>query len=772
MRTRRFVRLGTAALIWLVFALVVTWGAAHADGPPVSSDPSQLEISAQTGGAWGTTFYLSTTDTVAGLRVIANELRPVADGRGVTLPSIQPTQITVQSTNQITQIVAGQGRERWSIEITDIPSEHGTWSGDLVVEWTDPQYGFLAIPLTVKSISKPALAVHDPAKIVIMGQRGQSLNPRTVTLHETVGGSDASGLDVIVPDLQNEDQTAVLPASHIVPGIPNSASPNSYPQVTVDVNLDGVSAGSYSGKLLITSTNADDLPVDIEVKVKHPLLGPAIALLVGLIITIGFGEYRSFGQRRDKVLTGFRRLETFMRQYGEFKKVFGPAVETASRDADEAIRDRKAQDAEAALQQAETFRDRWVLEGAKYTRIVEDIEKNLVKIAELLPEWSNTEFMTALCEHLKSIKAELVPNYPDASKMFDDKHRTYKAIGGYCKAKRTLQDLRQRWKRAELEKGDRDGIKAKLDTYENTLRDVEKHRPNILDDVAEGVKLPTNLNLETLNGNLGTVEEELEEAIEKAQGFVLRYTACEREAEDLLSKIKAGPVKDAFRDTLTEATNRLRRCDLAGAATYAQNAWWAAVHEARLFSVARRLTGDAEKEFKKVSGTLDAFLRDRHNYGHSPGDDNEAADTYRGEMRSYREKVLAIVLTVPAHANFKFETGPIPTASPPDKAPRRGEEEPYVHSEDEPPPSQEERWFESFWKRLAGTRLRLFTVATWVVAIFILYLTAWQDQYVDNDVFGTWADYGNLILWGFGVSLGRQAVVTLVAGWGIPISTS
>jgi hypothetical protein len=59
-----------------------------------------------------------------------------------------------------------------------------------------------------------------------------------------------------------------------------------------------------------------------------------------------------------------------------------------------------------------------------------------------------------------------------------------------------------------------------------------------------------------------------------------------------------------------------------------------------------------------------------------------------------------------------------------------------------------------------------------VVAFVVLYLTAWQDKYVNNEIFGSLANYFDLLMWGFGVGLGREAVIALVTGWGVPISGS
>ena len=794
MRSHWFVRFGAAALIGLAFALIVTLGAARAEGPPVSSDPPQLEISANMGGAFGTTFHLSTTETVSGLRVIANELRPVADDRGVTLPPIQPTQIEVQSTNEITQLVASQGRERWSVEITNVPTEHGTWSGNLVVEWTDTPPGSLAIHLTVKSISKPELEVYDPAKIVMKGVRGDSIT-RTVTLRETVGGSDVTGLEVVSPDLQNEEQNAVLPASQIHASIPASASPGDYPQVKVGVDLAPVRAGSYSGKLLVTSTNADDLPVDIEVKVKDHWGLPAFVLFFGLVITILFSIYRALGLARDEVRVGFQRLEKFKLD-PDFNRLFGRLLDAKKQEAEEAFRKKETEKAKTALQQAKDLCNRWNEEREKYLRYIGQVETQLQAMEQWPPSWLETVYVQTLKEHLESIKGENVPKYLNAAAMWDDKARTYKALEMYREAKVGLQELQKLWEEAFLQEEARGEIKEKLDGLEETLKQVDEHKPEILEDAKKDIGLPTKLDLGKFKEDLGKVETELAEAVEKAKEAISHYYGCHDKALKLSKDIQDGsPVKSAIEDVLNEAQGLLSRLDFAGAAKRAQNAWWAALHETGLFSHARGLKEDAAeqaekdaaKEFKKLSKSLNAFLYDRVSYGHSPGDDTEAAGTFRGEMKPHREAVLRVALAVllAKDPNFKFEPGHTPLESPTtamrrirnliigEKAAREIEIERgvSVRALDARPLEWAAVQFEEIWVRFAGVRLLLFQIATFVIAFVVLYLTAWQNQYVGNETFGSFANYRDLLLWGFGVGLTREAVIALVTGWGIPIST-
>jgi hypothetical protein len=63
----------------------------------------------------------------------------------------------------------------------------------------------------------------------------------------------------------------------------------------------------------------------------------------------------------------------------------------------------------------------------------------------------------------------------------------------------------------------------------------------------------------------------------------------------------------------------------------------------------------------------------------------------------------------------------------------------------------------------------LFDILTLVIAVVVLFLTAWKEKYVDVNTFGSFSNYVDLALWGFGVGAARQAVVTMAKGWGIAL---
>ena len=70
----------------------------------------------------------------------------------------------------------------------------------------------------------------------------------------------------------------------------------------------------------------------------------------------------------------------------------------------------------------------------------------------------------------------------------------------------------------------------------------------------------------------------------------------------------------------------------------------------------------------------------------------------------------------------------------------------------------------------ARTRLRLFTLASYTIAVALLAGAGFGELYAANAAFGAnaWGDYFALLAWGFGAEATRAAVAQMVRGWGMP----
>ena len=265
------------------------WGVAHAGEPVVYSEPPGITIEDKVdGGTFQATFYLSSSQTISNVTVTANELRPVEDP---SLPRISISQIDLQHTDTITHLLAGAHREIATVKIITVPGA-GEWAGDLVVEWTEPRYGNTRIPLTVTAVTVPKLELLDITQVVIRGEQNRSYD-RVIRLRETGGGTPVKGLAADVQDLYIDGGGTVIPARQITTSISGASVSGNLPAIGLNVNLNGIPHGKYTGKLWVTSENAADLPVPIEVTVKHQWPLPAFVMIVGLLIAIGIAQYRT-----------------------------------------------------------------------------------------------------------------------------------------------------------------------------------------------------------------------------------------------------------------------------------------------------------------------------------------------------------------------------------------------------------------------------------------------------------------------------------------------
>jgi hypothetical protein len=70
----------------------------------------------------------------------------------------------------------------------------------------------------------------------------------------------------------------------------------------------------------------------------------------------------------------------------------------------------------------------------------------------------------------------------------------------------------------------------------------------------------------------------------------------------------------------------------------------------------------------------------------------------------------------------------------------------------------------------ARARLRLFTWASYAVAVILLAGAGFAELYIARPAFGAnaWGDYFALLAWGFGAEATRAAVTEMVRGWELP----
>ena len=69
----------------------------------------------------------------------------------------------------------------------------------------------------------------------------------------------------------------------------------------------------------------------------------------------------------------------------------------------------------------------------------------------------------------------------------------------------------------------------------------------------------------------------------------------------------------------------------------------------------------------------------------------------------------------------------------------------------------------------ARARLRLFTWASYGIAVALLAGAGFGELYVANATFGAnaWGDYFALLAWGFGAEAARASIMEMVRGWGL-----
>ncbi|HEY74228.1 MAG: hypothetical protein B6I35_02005 [Anaerolineaceae bacterium 4572_32.2] len=186
--------------------------------------------------------------------------------------------------------------------------ERGTYEGVMFLFYGEGQ-DFITMTLTLNNSPNPALAVDNPTPIRLNEVVNQSLVYPLVLL-ETSGANDARQVQLSTSMLMGvEDNTAFLPADVVTQIRSPVTLPRdgrlSYP-LLFDFGADGVQAGSYSGKVVLSSENADNLEIPVELTLKHDLGWPLVVLFLSIAIGSMLAYYSTESQERDKVYLEIR----------------------------------------------------------------------------------------------------------------------------------------------------------------------------------------------------------------------------------------------------------------------------------------------------------------------------------------------------------------------------------------------------------------------------------------------------------------------------------
>lgn len=228
-------------------------------------------------------------------------------------------------------------------------------------------FSFLMVPLC----SAEANFTTSPSALTIAAVRGDT-ETRTILILKNSPEATLDDIRIVPLDLERADNRKVIPASAISAGPESAMQPPNGITIPVRFGFNTSESGEYAGNLLINAGDSTTL-VPVTVKLKDPILKPAVVLVLVTFLSVLFYRYATGGLKADKLQIKIQNVRSRISSEcaedspsGRFtshfqEKVLAPLNEATVRlrqgDYDSAETEYKA--AETALAHWTSFGDQW-----------------------------------------------------------------------------------------------------------------------------------------------------------------------------------------------------------------------------------------------------------------------------------------------------------------------------------------------------------------------------------------------------------------------------
>jgi hypothetical protein len=219
--------------------------------------------------------------------------------------------------------------------------------------------------------------VATPSKIVIKTTRASDIIPRNFTLRELDGQDAVETLTVIKQDLVTEDQATTIPRDHLQTNLAVKIPKGGYESGTLTLqSLKGVQSGKYGGKVIVHSSNADDVEIPVEVSVKHSWYLPGLVLVVGIAVGYLLNWWDTKGKKRAELVDRLREVQQALVNDEMLNQIFGENIHGYVNAASGKLRNNPP-GAEEDVKKAEQKLDEWYYKGADYLQRIDDIKATI-----------------------------------------------------------------------------------------------------------------------------------------------------------------------------------------------------------------------------------------------------------------------------------------------------------------------------------------------------------------------------------------------------------
>jgi hypothetical protein len=552
--------------------------------------------------------------------------------------------------------------------------------------------------------------------------------------------------------------------------------------LTFDFKADGVQAGAYSGNLIVSSANAPDLIVPVEITLKHGPWWPAFALVFGIVAGLFLTLYRTQLLVKDELQAEIdHEIANLNENKDKDKGIYTFYGEAASRklalarqmlDEDWA---NAVDRANALVSEVKSYWERWAQYAPELDtqrQRADDLAQQLDTVAQTLTE--NNQESTCVHGIIERVQA------------IQDHRHTY-ADGAAMKKDLDAESSKLAAFKEVHNKGDQ--LVQQLNAVTNDLEvEVARRYADRIDRQRQALKsADQDSELQAIAAELDKIQADLQQDYQAYPH--LYHCECRAEARqftDAVDKLgdQAGPnwpvVKAKLVASLAQADDYVeKRQHLATAGQLTYDAWRAAwFYQNVIVPVRRELVGKdtSTSPWKEV---LDAIERIEQelvgtDYGQKTPDafDQQLLDHDMGDLfQKLGDARGAPAVSPPPLARPIQPYRDLPQVEAPAIAAAKSWEvlKADLSVSRALPPSKGQQWLNRIRALLPGWRLLSFRTAISLLTVVLLAAVGMQKLWADDPTFGAKGlfDYFTLFTWGLGANLTVDSVLQAVKGWGV-----
>jgi len=455
--------------------------------------PTEIAISVIIGkDSFQRTFEITAKADITDLSVSATELQTKAGdasigSRNIEIQPAMVTSLKKDSSESITLTIKN-------------PTRPGEYKGEIRIRYVEHSSKKESFPIVVNVNGKPRLSLITPSKIVIKTTGTSGDISRHFTMREADGQGGVENITIIQQDLITEDQATTISRDLLQPTLATEIPKGSYATGTLTLkSLKGVQSGRYGGRVIVHSSNTDDVEIPLEVSVKHSWCLPSVVLVVGILMGFLFNWWDTKGKKQAELADRLREVHQALVNDKTLSQIFGKNIQGFIDAANGKLRN-NLDGAEKDVKTAEQKLDEWHYNGAEYVKRINEIKTTILKEID---QSDQEEFQDL--DYVKSIRRELVEilesiaDYASLAAL-DEAVKKWKVqlnkLDNLCKDIKNLKnDLAESLSQNKIKSEEAGEIESQIDEAHKHLRDVrsEEDLPKVRQDVELAQKKYENL---------------------------------------------------------------------------------------------------------------------------------------------------------------------------------------------------------------------------------------------------------------------------------------